>query len=696
MNGYWQLVVKYLLVAGVFSLVVCFSLFKIDDPDTSHYVANGKYILEYGFSHPCTFSYASNTCQTAYSEWLFHVLTYGVHAVAGFNGLVVLQMLLALAIFLIIYWYLQKQGRGVASILLLLTMGSFVAMERFMLRADLFSILLAVGLYICLEATLARILTLSKKQLYIRAITILLLQLLWANTHGSFPLGWAIVGAFLAAEITLFLWGRWQGIKIIFFSQNIKFLLTVLSCSLLVSFMSPYGLKAFLWPFQFYFGPAELRSQLEFLSPFAPADFQRSAVFVYEWLLTLSGVVLVLTWKKIKYVEFFVLVGLAFLSVSALRYMALFAVFAVLILPRHLDVITSFLKAKILQWGRIGQVLLHTFSLVCAMLFLYVILRTDYALVTNRFYIADQRYRRFGFGVSEIAYPEAAAQFVLANNLSGHMFNDYGSGGYLNWKLYPQRQTYIDGHTYTASLLAEYKSVIRGGMYKQVASTRQVHYFLLDYANGDAFGLIGELAEDPDWVPVYADDTSIIFVARVAEHTALIEKYAIDFAKDVRFGADSPPSLTQPANATIAFANRGALLVSVGQKERAVEQFKKAVQINPLNYVAEVNLGKLELQLGKKDSAKESLEHAIKTEQGFAPAHFYLGAYYAAEAGWIAARDEFLHTLAINSEYINAHYNLGIAYEALKDSVSAAQAYRDELVVQTGNSQVESALRRLK
>ena len=39
----------------------------------------------------------------------------------------------------------------------------------------------------------------------------------------------------------------------------------------------------------------------------------------------------------------------------------------------------------------------------------------------------------------------AAVEFLRAHPESGAIYNDYGWGGYLIWKLYPQRKVYIDG-----------------------------------------------------------------------------------------------------------------------------------------------------------------------------------------------------------------------------------------------------------
>src|SRR3989338_928427 len=509
------------------SLVFCFAAFKIDDPDTMQYLASGRNIAQNGFSQSCVFNYSNSTCQTVYAEWLTSLVVYGVHQAWGFAGLTVLQVALVLTTFILILWYHGRERVSMVSSILILTLVAFVAMERFMLRADLFALPLAVGMYILLyyvipvsepesnpspqplprkgegregvkeinyefgsrdpeaqpingHATGHRKLGMTYGYIkrYRHWIIILTIQLLWTNTHGSFPLGWAIIGAFLVAGIIKYFWRRLKRKQPQELRPVIKFLSIIFIAAIIVSLISPYGLKAFVWPFQFYFGPAEFHSQAEFKSPFAPTDFVRSAVFAYELLSAIVVLALLFARKKLRLVDFFILAGFFILSLQSQRYMALFAVFAGLILPRYLDAIALFMKQRLLK-HRFTDNRAFGLSIVVFLIFSVFIIHSDYSLATNKFYIADLRLRRFGFGVSEITYPHTAVKFIAEHGLRGNMFNDYGSGTFVNWKLYPEHRSFIDGHTYTLSLLQEYKKITDGSVSPEGAVVKYgINYFL--------------------------------------------------------------------------------------------------------------------------------------------------------------------------------------------------------------------------
>ena len=52
-----------------------------------------------------------------------------------------------------------------------------------------------------------------------------------------------------------------------------------------------------------------------------------------------------------------------------------------------------------------------------------------------------------GFGLAPAHYPEKGVAFIEAQGLQGPMFNEFGYGGFLIFKLWPEHRVYIDGRT---------------------------------------------------------------------------------------------------------------------------------------------------------------------------------------------------------------------------------------------------------
>ncbi len=74
--------------------------------------------------------------------------------------------------------------------------------------------------------------------------------------------------------------------------------------------------------------------------------------------------------------------------------------------------------------------------------------------------IAD---RKFEDIVSRMQ-PSGAADFLLAHDLKGRLFNTYGAGGYLIYRLYPRQLVFIDGryNPYPVKVIDDYLSIVDG------------------------------------------------------------------------------------------------------------------------------------------------------------------------------------------------------------------------------------------
>ncbi|MBP2687579.1 MAG: hypothetical protein H6Q81_2484 [Deltaproteobacteria bacterium] len=69
----------------------------------------------------------------------------------------------------------------------------------------------------------------------------------------------------------------------------------------------------------------------------------------------------------------------------------------------------------------------------------------------------------YGLGMTEHKFSFAAAEFLRKNPIPGKMFNFFDIGGFLDWQLYPQALTYIDGRTYNQEVFMDHQ-VVTGAM----------------------------------------------------------------------------------------------------------------------------------------------------------------------------------------------------------------------------------------
>jgi hypothetical protein len=112
------------------------------------------------------------------------------------------------------------------------------------------------------------------------------------------------------------------------------------------------------------------------------------------------------------------------------------------------------------------------------------------------------------------SYPIGAADWLAAHpDVGTRMYNQYGWGGYLDYRFYPQqnRQVFIFGEAALMGdpLLNQYEDVqtLRPD-WKQILDRYQVDYIV--YNKGEA--LANVLADEPDWTLVYQDSVAVIYV----------------------------------------------------------------------------------------------------------------------------------------------------------------------------------------
>ena len=127
---------------------------------------------------------------------------------------------------------------------------------------------------------------------------------------------------------------------------------------------------------------------------------------------------------------------------------------------------------------------------------------------------------------------EAAARFVRQNNLPGPIFNNYDIGGYLIWALYPDYKVFVDNRpeAYTVEFFTElYKPMQQDEVIWARESKRYGIQTIVFYRHdmtewGQAF-LVNRAKDVVHWAPVFIDGSTIIFVKREPQNTAIIRQY---------------------------------------------------------------------------------------------------------------------------------------------------------------------------
>jgi len=238
----------------------------------------------------------------------------------------------------------------------------------------------------------------------VKLFTLLFLQLLWVNTHGSFFLGIATYFLYLFSQLIQKKdIGRDLG----------KFLLLCSS-----TFLNPYGWRMWgeVW---MSLSDIELRWRIQ---EWQPGLFTLNIPFIIYCALFFS--LFVRYWKKISLFNQIISLSFFFLSLSAIRNIPLFLIVS---LPVFIQT-WEYLEADVHQCMKKSFIKLKLIlSILC-------------------FFVG---FFHMGYDISLIrplssTYPVDAVKFMIKNTLEGKIFADYSWGGYIIWKT-PQLKTFIDG-----------------------------------------------------------------------------------------------------------------------------------------------------------------------------------------------------------------------------------------------------------
>jgi hypothetical protein len=121
--------------------------------------------------------------------WGFELVLYGVYRLAGTTGLVVLQALAAVATFAVLYALLRREGVGRAPALLAITAGALATRGFWAPRPQLVTYLALAAFWAILRTTDGR----ADRVLWLPILTPA-----WANLHGGYMVGPALIALALA------------------------------------------------------------------------------------------------------------------------------------------------------------------------------------------------------------------------------------------------------------------------------------------------------------------------------------------------------------------------------------------------------------------------------------------------------------------------------------------------------------------
>jgi len=461
-----------------------------------------------------------------YVTWLGSSALYLIHAAGGYAALSAMRFAALAAVVILFIKFLRLSGTTPGPVHTALLLAAAVAMNptAIFIKPEMFTtVFFAAAVYIYFA---------SKQDGRSRFAWYPPLFLVWVNTHGGFVIGLFFVTAAAALEVL----NRFPLKKNMLSRRLMKNMLIAVTVSYAAIFVNP-----FWWRYpvgtvaRMLFGAGGHRAVVTaYINRWA---YLFPDIYVFRrtntaWMLVAMGVFAALligaAWKRKKFVDMplAVLTGVFFLfAMNMARAVLFFPViwlFACVYFAKGSGYFKTFERAVV---PGVAAVIAVT------------------ALVSWNTLRVNTYDSWFGSGI--MAYlPDEEMRFIRDNSLPEPLFNDYVTGGYVLWDLYPRYKAFIDPRLrpYEATgVWSDYLGFRRAIPYGGIETLNGKYHFRTAVVNHAQYPDIARgFLEDPGWIPVFIGDTAVVLASAEDRTRGLVTVEPV--VDTERFGKISNPA----------------------------------------------------------------------------------------------------------------------------------------------------------
>jgi hypothetical protein len=469
----------------LFTIILFISIFFISirpiaDPDFWWHLKTGEILLSTGAipkSDPFSFTRLGEPWIA--HEWLSELVIYFMYDMGNyyllilfFSGIITLSFYLA---------YIRSPGKPYYSGFIIL-LSALVSAPTWGVRPQIISLLFTSIFLLILDIY-------QEKRNWQSLGVLPVITMLWVNFHGGYIIGIMIIGIYIIGEIVHLLSVRLQKEK-----TSLRYLIQ-LCCALFAcivfSILNPNGFEILSYPFKTLFSPSMMYFIQEWFSP----DFHK-----IEWIpLSLLLLALIATptifRRRGRLTRLLLVLFFTFFTFRSMRFAPMLALVAIPFLSEQLEGVI--VRTRPFNYPSIRKIInTSLIILFCCFggLYSYSVFREQPA-------------------TEEKTFPKNAVDWIITNKPEGTMFNSYGWGGYLIWRLYPKYLVFIDGRAdiYGDQFIYSYMQTYSGQPgWEDNLERSGVRFVLIEPGSG----LSNVLLESSDWKVAYEDTLSILFLKK--------------------------------------------------------------------------------------------------------------------------------------------------------------------------------------
>jgi hypothetical protein len=652
-------------------VAVCVALsvtYRIYDPDVWQHLAVGRAL--WMLHHvPTTqiWIWPTYGAPEVTPSWAFRALLWPFWSAGGVWGLFAWRWLTTLAAFGILWATARRMGaRGLGS-LVVIVLCALTWRHRSQVRPEtLVGVLLALELWVLEGRRLSR---------PDRAWLIVPIALVWSNVHLSYPLGFAVLGAYLIdAHLRVRRVARavrdGGEVPPALGLPGPLWMAALLALAAL--FLNPSGWRALWQPFEYalVWSREPIYRTIAELRPMSWSAHWKTGI---ELLLVGWPLLLWLRARRVRAVDWAEVLLCALLTALAIqsqRFAGFYALVAAPFVSR--DLADRLGVWRIPRWLRPPAPRVGFAAAACLALGALEWARPEMPL---------------GVGFDLTQYPIAACDFIEAHRLRGRLFNEYYNGGYLLWRFWPDRARlpFMDIHqSGTPEDRKLYPYVfVDGQAWQRLDQRYRFDLLLIDgqqhAVEGDRLPDIADA--DSSFALIFRDDNACLYARRDGACAAAAESLA--------FG------LAPGGNARLE--RLGAACATDPVLRRLVQaELERQLASSPFNARAHSLLANFALMDRRPDVARQHLAAALAKNPYTYAAHERLGVIALGAGDAKAALHEFERERRSGGGSDALDLYQGRAWERLGDRDKARAAYRRRLARFPGDAAATRALEALE
>jgi hypothetical protein len=486
-------IIRWTLALITFTLVFLYHTYPLGLSDFWWHLNTGRWIWEHGAmptDDPFLFSSISPLDARAIlilrGYPLSQLLFMGSYTFAGMYALVILKGILMTLFYALLWNHFRRSGLHPFISLAIVGILPLLFFRFDELRPQVFSFIFTLLVWQLVE----HILTEARREQTLKpnALLLPLIMLLWANLHRGFIIGIGIFFVYLFAE-----WVKRKNNRDPLTDDAYRRFFILAITSMLVSLFNPVGITATWASFTEVSGPFSKVID-EFLGTLRYFEFIGMKHIGYLVVATaiVPALALLLKWRNLSIAHMLLLAAFLLAGLMSFR-------FSLLMVAMVLVIACIYFATDLNRW-------LSTAKGIPMILFWCI----------SAGFLTNSALSRTSLPTAPLetgVIPSAAVGYLEQSKPAGNIYNFFEYGGYLSWRLYPQK-IFIDQRNLSWNTYEEYSQVWRGdyvGVFEKY-KIGAVLYPVHEGPAGNLSRLIGGLINDPQWGIGYYDGRNIVFI----------------------------------------------------------------------------------------------------------------------------------------------------------------------------------------